>query len=68
MKKLSLLLVKPLLYFNMKNNKTKETEMKSVNEAALTIRRTWGELKPVSRPFKSKKDYNRKDKSWKKDY
>ena len=37
-----------------------------LNEIALNTRRSWGEVKPFTRPFKSKKDYNRKDKSWKK--
>lgn len=32
-----------------------------------TIRRSWGELNPASRPFKSKKSYNRKDRSWMKE-
>ena len=30
-----------------------------------SIRRSWGELNPATRAFKSKKAYNRKDKSWK---
>lgn len=37
----------------------------SLNELAINTRRGWGDVKPISRPFKSKKDYNRKDKSWK---
>jgi len=38
----------------------------SLNEIALSTRRTWGQLKPATKAFKSKRDYNRKDKSWKK--
>lgn len=38
------------------------------NEIALNTRRSWGQVKPFTRPFKSKKDYNRKDKSWKTDF
>lgn len=34
-------------------------------QAELKIRRTFGTVKPVSRVHKSKKDYNRHDKSWK---
>jgi hypothetical protein len=37
----------------------------NVNMLALNVRRTWGNIKPVTKTFKSKKDYNRKDKSWK---
>lgn len=39
--------------------------MKKINEIALSVRRDWGNVKPFSKAFKSKKDYNRKDKSWK---
>ena len=38
------------------------------NEIVLNTRRSWGQVKPFTRPFKSKKDYNRKDKSWKTDF
>jgi hypothetical protein len=41
-------------------------KMMTTNECAIKSRRSWGELNPASRPFKSKRDYNRKDKSWKK--
>ena len=30
-----------------------------------SIRRSWGNVNPVQRAFKSKKAYNRRDKSWK---
>ena len=39
--------------------------MKKPSYSTITIRRTWGDMNPSSKPFKSKKDYNRKDKSWK---
>lgn len=39
----------------------------TLDEIHLGTRKTWGQLKPYSRTFKSKKDYNRRDKSWKKD-
>jgi hypothetical protein len=42
--------------------------VKSANEIAISIRRNWGELNPCTRVYKSKKHYNRKDKSWKKEY
>lgn len=32
-----------------------------------SIRRTWGDVKPSTKVFKSKKTYNRKNKSWIKD-
>lgn len=38
----------------------------NINEIALHTRRSWGMVKPASKAFKSKRDYNRKDKSWKK--
>ena len=38
----------------------------SVNEFACNIRRTFSSCKPVTKAFKSKRDYNRRDKSWKK--
>lgn len=31
-------------------------------------RNTWGMVKPATQVFKSKKTYNRKDKSWKRDF
>lgn len=40
----------------------------SANEIALSVRRDWGNVNPCQRVFKSKKAYNRKDKSWKKDF
>lgn len=39
----------------------------SLNEIGLHTRRTWGMIKPATKAFKSKRDYNRKDKSWKQD-
>lgn len=39
----------------------------SINEYALNERRTWVNVNPVTKAFKSKKDYNRHDKSWKND-
>ena len=40
----------------------------SSNEIALSVRRSWGQVNPCQRAFKSKKTYNRKDKSWKTDF
>lgn len=31
-------------------------------------RNTWGMVKPATQVFKNKKVYNRKDKSWKRDF
>jgi hypothetical protein len=44
--------------------------MKKIDSNAIMLqaRRTWGKVNPVSKTFKSKRDYNRHDKSWKKDY
>ena len=39
----------------------------NINEIALNTRRTWGNVKPCAKVFKSKRDYNRKDNSWKKE-
>lgn len=39
-------------------------KVKSVNEVAHDMRRTWGLMKPVTKVFKSKKAYNRNDKTW----
>ena len=39
----------------------------NINKIALNTRRTWGNVKPCSKVFKSKRDYNRKDNSWKKE-
>lgn len=41
---------------------------KSNLELSKQIRNDWGMVKPYTVKFKSKKDYNRKDKSWLKDY
>jgi hypothetical protein len=41
--------------------------MKNINQLALKVRRDWGSVKPGTKVMKSKKDYNRKDKSWMKD-
>lgn len=38
------------------------------NEIAMNTRRTWGNVKPATKVFKSKKQYDRKDKSWKNDF
>lgn len=39
---------------------------KTTNQDILaSIRRSWGNVNPVQRAFKSKKAYNRRDKSWK---
>ena len=37
----------------------------NLNLIALKIRRDWGKLHPGTKVMKSKKSYNRKDKSWK---
>lgn len=44
--------------------------MKNINfnDIALNTRKSWGNVKPAARAFKSKRDYNRKDKSWMKEY
>ena len=34
-------------------------------EIMASIRKTWGNVKPATKVFKSKKTYNRADKSWK---
>ena len=39
----------------------------SINEIDLHVRKSWGTVKPCMRVFKSKKTYNRKDKTWKKE-
>lgn len=39
----------------------------NLNEITLNARRSWGNVKPCTKAFKSKRDYNRKDKSWIKD-
>lgn len=36
----------------------------NLNEINLNLRRSWGDVNPVTKAFKSKKAYNRKDKSW----
>lgn len=41
--------------------------MKSNAEMAMSIRRTFGIGKACQIAFKNKKQYNRKDKSWKKE-
>jgi len=38
---------------------------KSNYEILAAIRRTWGNVNPATKVFKSKKAYNRRDKSWK---
>lgn len=45
-------------------------QLKNINEVALfSVRHTWShEVNPVTKVFKSKKSYNRKDKSWQKEY
>ena len=45
----------------------KNTMTINVNEIALKTRRSWGNVKPGTKVFKSKRDYNRKDKSWMKE-
>ena len=37
----------------------------NINEIQLHIRRSWGQFKPATKAFKSKRDYNRKNQSWK---
>lgn len=39
----------------------------NMNEIMLSARRTWVKVHPGTKAFKSKRDYNRKDKSWMKD-
>jgi hypothetical protein len=39
----------------------------SMNSLMLASRTTWGNVKPSTKAFKSKRDYNRRDKSWKHD-
>lgn len=34
-------------------------------EIQKSVRRNWGNIHPATKAFKSKKAYNRKDKSWK---
>ena len=36
-------------------------------EVYQSVRRSWGMVNPAQQAFKSKKAYNRKDKSWKKE-
>lgn len=36
-----------------------------LNQLYQSVRRTWGNVKPGTKIEKSKKTYNRKDKSWK---
>lgn len=38
-----------------------------LTDIAIHTRRSWGMVKPTTKAFKSKRDYNRKDKSWKRD-
>ena len=38
-----------------------------VNEVAINLRRGWGEMRPYCRIHKSKKTYNRKDRSWRRE-
>ena len=40
----------------------------SINEIQLSLRKSWGNCKPMTKVFKSKRDYNRKDKRWKANY
>lgn len=40
----------------------------SLSEIAMNERKTWGNCRPGQIAFKSKKTYNRKNKSWMKDY
>ena len=42
-------------------------QKKSNIELCKQIRNDWGMVKPYTRKFKSKKDYNRKDKSYLRD-
>lgn len=37
-------------------------------EIQQSVRKTWGNVNPATKAFKSKKAYNRKDKSWKSDF
>jgi len=39
----------------------------NLNEIALNTRRSWGTCNPATKVIQSKKGYNRKDNSWKKD-
>lgn len=39
----------------------------NVNQIALSVRKSWGNCNPVTKIYKSKRDYNRKDKSWMKE-
>lgn len=38
-----------------------------MDEIALSTRRTWGDIRPYSRIHKTKKTYNRKDHSWRRE-
>ncbi len=42
-------------------------KIKTVTKCAESIRKTWS-FNPATRVVKSKKQYNRADKSWKKDF
>ena len=44
----------------------KKTRVSICDEIALNVRREWG-FNPCSKAFKSKKVYNRKNTSWKKE-
>ncbi len=61
----------PRLYYNINNNQGESKmniKVTSVNEINIHhVRRTW-DMNPGTRTFKSKRDYNRKDKSWKRDF
>jgi len=46
-------------------NKMSKKAQKKINSID---RNTWGMVKPVTQVFKNKKAYNRKDKSWKRDF
>lgn len=52
-----------------KNNKNKGDSKMSKTIAYYdiqkSVRRDWGNVHPATKAFKSKKAYNRKDKSWK---
>lgn len=39
----------------------------SINDIQLSTRKSWGNCKPMTKVFKSKHEYNRKDKSWMKE-
>jgi len=39
----------------------------NLDQIALEARRSWGSCKPCTRIHRSKKDYNRKDRSWRND-